>query len=272
MDISKGSPDRFGFEWKKYHTILPIYEEQFLRWSQPLLKENWKGKSFLDVGCGMGRNSFWPLTYGALEGVSIDVDERSLSAAKKLCLKKFKNVTIRNLSAYEIDYKNKFDIVFSIGVIHHLEFPEIALKKMVESAKPNGQVLIWVYGKENNEWITKFLDPLRKLLFSRLPISIVHFLSFFPTVFLWFFLRLGLGKIEYFKLIRSFSFPHLRSIVFDQMLPEIANYWAREQVEELMEKSGLNDIQLTHVNQSSWSAVGTKFSNKESSSKQRSLI
>ena len=76
------------------------------------------------------------------------------------------------------------DIVFSIGVIHHLEFPEKALKKMVKATKPGGKVIIWVYGLENNKWIVYFFNPLRKILFSKLPISITHHLSLYLTYLL----------------------------------------------------------------------------------------
>jgi SAM-dependent methyltransferase len=66
MNDIEGSPDRFGYEWGKYCEILPIYQEQFDRWTSPLInKSEWKEKKFLDVGCGIGRNSYWPLIYGA---------------------------------------------------------------------------------------------------------------------------------------------------------------------------------------------------------------
>jgi len=129
---------------------------------------------------------------------------------------------------------------------------------MVRAAKPKGRVLIWVYGRENNEWIVRFLNPLRKRVFSRLPIRLVHFLSLFPSVALWLALRMGLGKIEYFKLLKTFTFRHMRSIVFDQMLPQIACYLTKEEVKTLMGDAGLDRVKLTWVNEMSWSAVGYK--------------
>ena len=74
-----GSPERFGHSWDIFSEILPIHEEQFLRWTTGLKKEEWSGKQFLDVGCGIGRNSYWPLTYGAAGCLSIDIDERTLA-------------------------------------------------------------------------------------------------------------------------------------------------------------------------------------------------
>jgi hypothetical protein len=75
-------------------------------------------------------------------------------------------------------------------------------------------------------------------------------------------MHLGLGRIEYFRLLRRFQFAHLRSIVFDQMLPRIANYWPRQTVIELLSGAGLHDIETVWVNEMSWTAVGTKPQSK----------
>jgi SAM-dependent methyltransferase len=184
-----GSAERFGYEWDQYPEMRAAYEEQFLRWTPQLSKEDWKGETFLDVGCGMGRNSYWPMKYGAAAGVAIDIDERSLRAAGET-LAEFPAVRVEEGDAYDIRYKDEFDIAFSIGVVQVLEFP-----------------------KQSN---------------------------------------------EYFRLARTFSFSHLRSIVFDQFLPRVAHYWRREEVEAMMKNAGLVDVQLAWVNQISWTAIGAR--------------
>ena len=252
-----GSPDRFGYEWAEYAELRPVYEEQFKRWTSLVKPEDWRGLRFIDVGCGMGRNSHWPMTYGAASGVSIDVDDRSLASARRT-LEKWPGVEVKKMSAYEIAFDGAFDIAFSIGVIHHLEKPLDALKQMTKAVKPGAKVMIWVYGYENNEWIVRYFDPLRKLLFARLPIGLTHFLSLFPTALLWLFLHMGLGRLEYFNLLRQTTFRQLRSIVFDQMLPRIANYWKREEVEQLLRDAGLTDLRVVPVNDMSWTAVGIR--------------
>ena len=189
--IKKGSPDRFGYEWSVYNKILPIYEEQFKRWTTLIFEQEWKDMTLLDVGCGTGRNSLWPIKYGAKKVVAIDVDEGSLNSAREN-LKDFSNAEVKKMSAYDIEYTDHFDISFSI-----------------------------------------------------LPTKFTHFLSLFPTAAIYLLVRMGLGKIEYFRLIRKFSFWHLRSIVFDQML-------------SLMKKTGLKKIEIAQVNDMSWCAVGIK--------------
>jgi hypothetical protein len=129
---------------------------------------------------------------------------------------------------------------------------------MARAVKPGGRVLIWVYGREGNRWLVALLDPLRRALFSRLPIALVHHLSLYPAALLWLALRLGLRPGKYFKLLARFNFAHLRSIVFDQMLPRIAHYWPQETVAELMASAGLGDVRIASVNEMSWSAIGTR--------------
>ena len=255
--VHKGSPERFGFEWGKYSTLKPEYEEQFRRWLPFFKPEDWRSKRFVDVGCGMGRNSYWPMSYGAAGGYAVDLDDNSLAAARRN-LADYPGIEVRKCSGYDLPWTDELDIAFSIGVIHHLEFPERALAAMVRSVKPGGQVAMWVYGRENNGWLLWALNPARKLLFSWLPIVWVHFLSLFPAALLWLLLRAGLSQIEYFRLLRTFSFPHLRSIVFDQMLPRIANYWTRDETIRLLKNAGLQDVEVAWVNQMSWAGRGIK--------------
>src|SRR5262249_38323590 len=119
-DDRKGSPDRFGYEWGTYDEILPEHEEQFCRWTAPLSPAGWRGKDFLDVGCGMGRNSFWPLKYGAASGVAVDIDDRSLASARRN-LRAFPALEVIRASVYDLPFEDRFDVAYAIGVIHHLE-------------------------------------------------------------------------------------------------------------------------------------------------------
>ena len=254
--ISKGSPDRFGYSWDRYADLLPIHEEQFLRWTAQD-KSFWKGVRFLDGGCGIGRNSYWPMTYGALGGVAVDVDDRTLRRAQRN-LEKFSGVEVRKQSIYEISEKDAFDVAFSIGVVHHLADPDAAVGRLTRATKPGGQVLVWLYGRENNGWIIYLFNPARRALFSRLPLRLVHLLSWPLTALLWGALRLGLPPGAYYRLVRRFSFDHLRAIVFDHMIPRIALYYTRAEAEALLARAGLIDIRANWVNENSWSVIGRK--------------
>jgi SAM-dependent methyltransferase len=253
-----GSADRFGYSWNTFRELRPEHEEQFKRWTSLLdPAEDWRCVNFIDVGCGMGRNAYWAMTYGAASGLAIDVDERSLAAARAN-LKASPTVRVANQSIYDLDADGTFDIAFSIGVIHHLTDPDLAIAKMRQAVKPGGRVLIWVYGMENMEFFVKVLNPLRAALFSRMPLGLLRMLAYLPAASLWLLLRLGLNQLGYFRLLRGFSFRHLHAIVFDQMLPRIANYWRRDEVLALMQRAGLVDIDIAWCNEMSWTAIGTR--------------
>jgi len=123
------------------------------------------------------------MSYGAASGVAVDIDERSLAAARRT-LAPYPAMEVMKCSAYELPWTDEFDVTFSIGVIHHLEFPVEALKAMLKATKPAGDVAIW--GRENNGWLLWGLNPARKILFSRMPIAWVHAIALLPTALLCF--------------------------------------------------------------------------------------
>lgn len=252
----KGSKDRFGYEWDKYSEIIKDYEEQFLKWVFPIQPKDFKGKRILDAGCGIGRNSYWPLKYGAKEVVSFDYDPRTVNVAKKN-LSGFKNSKVSFNSIYDIAYKNEFDLAFSIGVIHHLEFPKLAVEKLTQATKKGGKVLIWVYGYESNEWIVRYINPIRKIT-SKLPVSISHAIAYLFSAPLYVYLKVFNPQHKYLQQIRNFKFWHVHSIVFDQLIPKIANYWKKDEALALFNKDSFEKIEAHRVNNNSWTIIGTK--------------
>lgn len=128
------SADRFSYEWVKFHSIDKSYEKQFLGWVTPLKSADFKGKYVLDAGCGIGRNSYWALNFGAKKVIAFDYDRNTIAVAKRNLLQ-FKNAHAEFRSIYEMPYSQQFDITMCIGVLHHLENPHFALKNLVRSTK-----------------------------------------------------------------------------------------------------------------------------------------
>jgi SAM-dependent methyltransferase len=254
------SQDRFGYEWDKYSWVAEDYEGQFRNWTNPLVPEEWKGKKVLDAGCGMGRNSYWPMKWGAASVTSFDFDERSVSRAKET-LKDFPTASVFFKSIYDIEWKDEFDIAFSIGVIHHLKDPKLAVKNLVNALKPGGRLLIWVYGYEGNEWIVRYVDPVRIHVTSRLPLAAVHFLSYFCSVPLYVFVKTFRGPSDYLRQLSTFNFWHIHSIVFDQLIPDVANYWKKEEVAALVDGLSLEEVTVSPPpNNSGWILTAIKRS------------
>ncbi len=253
------SEDRFGYEWSKYSELDPNHEGQFWNWVHPLEAKDFAGKRVLDAGCGMGRNSFWALKAGARELVAFDYNERSLTSARKT-LSQFTNVRIFFKNIHTLDFKEEFDLAFSIGVIHHLENPEEALKGLYKSLLPDGKLAVWVYSKEGYEWVPKYINPIRIHITSRLPLFIMEVLSFIATVPLYIFVKLFSQKNKYYTQLSNFGFRHIwLSIVFDQLIPTVANYWTKDEVAALFIRSGINDFSIYRpANDNGWTIIATK--------------
>lgn len=252
------SEERFGFQWAKYSALDTNYELQFRRWVAPLTSADFQGKSVLDAGCGMGRNSYWALKWGAGKIVAFDYDRRTIEAAKRN-LKDFYNAEVIFKSIYDIDWENEFDLALSIGVIDHLEKPREGIANLVRAIKPGGKLLIWVYSFEGNDWIIKFVNPVRKNITSRLPLPLLHFLSYFCSIPLWLACKVFRGPGKYLEQLSRFKFSHIHCIVFDQLTPRIANYWRRDEALSLLQNQGLTNIQIHRPeNKTGWTVIGTK--------------
>lgn len=252
------SEHRFGFEWDLYSHLNPQYELQFKNWVSPLTPADFKDKTVLDAGCGMGRNSYWALKWGAGRLVAFDYDERTVAVARHN-LKEFPTTEVLFKSIYDIDWNNEFDIAFSIGVIHHLENPQAALANMVRALKPGGTLLIWVYSYEGNAWVPRFIDPIRKALTSKLPVRMVYWLSYGASVPLWLMLKLFGGSTPYLKELSKFKFWHIHGIVFDQLIPIIAHYWKKSEVADMINQLPVRDIRIHQPpNKSGWTVLAIK--------------
>lgn len=249
------STERFGYEWDKYSHLDPNYENQIKNWVYPMNEKDFQDKLVLDAGCGMGRNSYWVLKWGAKELTAFDYDERSVAATKKN-LREFKNTNISFQDINKINWENQFDIAFSIGVIHHLNNPELAITNLYRSLKPNGTLIMWVYSFEGNEWIPKYVDPIRIHLTSKLPLALVHFLSYFASIPLWLLVKIYRGENGYLRQLSKFKLNHIHSIVFDQLIPSVANYWKREEIEKMLEKINIKNFTINQPpNKCGWTII-----------------
>jgi len=249
IDTSK----RFGWEWSRYRRFFPHYERQFKGWIAPLAPAFLRGRDVLDAGCGMGRNSFWAARHGARSVVAVDHAEPALASAREV-LSGVPGTRVERCDLYELGYEEAFDVVFSIGVVHHLEHPRRALERLVRALRPGGTLLVWVYGRDGlGPWVA-FVRALLPAL-RRLPPCVVHTLAYAVSLPIWLGLRLPLRWSGYLGEVREFPFAHLHKIVFDQLLPEIARYYRRDELEALFAGLPLSHVAI-HPNRGySWTVV-----------------
>jgi SAM-dependent methyltransferase len=255
MEVS-GTQHQFGYQWEAYPEIVAQHREQFQRWIAPFREEDFRGKRFLEAGCGMGRNSFWALCAGASSGIALDYDERTVAAARKN-LAAFPNCEVRFQSIYDLAETATVDIAFSIGVIHHLAEPRKAVENLVRALKPGGTLILWLYAREGNEIYLSVIDPLRKYVTSRLPQFVTRWIATCMTIGLKLYLAFP-HKRPYESMLRKHSFRQLELIVLDQLIPSIAYYWTAEDVHRLVAGLPLANNVLSYTNGMSWTLVSTR--------------
>jgi asparagine synthase (glutamine-hydrolysing) len=247
---------RFGFAWDRYRELLPDYEAQFAGWLAPFRPEDLAGRDVLDAGCGMGRNAFFAAKHGARAVLAVDQAALAVDAAREL-LAGVPGVRVERASLYDLTARRAFDVVFSIGVIHHLEHPRAAVEKLLEALRPDGTLIVWLYAYEGNERWVRVFQRIHPLL-RRLPVRAVHALAHAVALPVYAWLRLPLRRREYVAQIARYPLRHLRSIVFDQLLPEIAHYYRREEVEALFAGLDLAKLEIHHNRGYSWTVVGRR--------------
>jgi 2-polyprenyl-3-methyl-5-hydroxy-6-metoxy-1,4-benzoquinol methylase len=250
----RGSPDRFGYEWSNYSAILPESKGQLERWLGPITLDSFRGKSVMDVGCGMGRNPYWYLQAGAASLLGVDMDDGSLEAARRN-LAGFANARVEKRSAHDLapETVGTFDRVTCIGVLHHLADPENALQKMWSCVAPGGQLILWCYAREGNRIMLPAIQALRAVG-SKAPIGVTHAIAKAVAMLAWPAIQALPWRTDYYRRLRTLSFGNVESIIFDQMLPRIANYWTRQDMERLTAALAGGDPRIEFVQGNSWHA------------------
>ena len=163
----------FGFQWHRYqktqldHDEVRESERHFLM-KTALRPEELKGKLVLDVGCGMGRFAEVATRWGA-RVVGVD-----LSAAAEVAAK---NLASRDFVAFQADVfslpfaAETFDVIYSVGVLHHTPDCEAAVKALDKYLKPGGILAVWLYSGYN-KWY-RFSDFWRRYT-SRMKPQTLH--------------------------------------------------------------------------------------------------
>jgi len=257
---------RFAEEWTRWNELRAYYEAQFLGWIAPVSGDDFRGKLVLEGGCGKGRHTSVIAGFGAAAVVAIDLGQAAHVAFRNTRHLPNAHVVIGDLLRPPV--RPVFDLGVSVGVIHHLPEPAAGFRSLASRVRHGGKVSIWVYGHENNEWIPRYVDPVRTAVTARLPPATLRALSAVPAAALWAAIKTVYrnevpdsirGKLpyaEYFGSMGKFPFDEIHSIVFDQLVTPVAYYLRGDEVRDWF-REGFSASAVRWHNNYSWSAVGT---------------
>ena len=86
------------------------------------------GKTVLDIGCNAGFYSMEMKRRGAAQVVGVDFDQDYLTQARFAAEVEGLDIEFSQLSVYDVAaLRQRFDVVFFIGVLYHLRHPLLAL-------------------------------------------------------------------------------------------------------------------------------------------------
>jgi len=273
-EAKKATAAAFGYEWTHYAELTAADREEFLDWIKPLNPSDFVGRTVLDLGCGKGRHIFLSAQFQAREVIGIDLSDAVESAFQNT--RHLPNVHVVQADAYNLPFADSFDLAYSIGVLHHLPDPKSGFLNMNKYVRPGGRVAIWVYGKEGNQWIENFVDPIRIHVTSKLPKLVTQCISFVLSLPLFLALKLVYGPVhripsllwlkkrlpysEYLAAISGYSFAENFWNVFDHLVAPTAFYHRREEVEDWFMTANIMQVEITQRNNNSWRATGLKAS------------
>lgn len=173
--------ESFSWEWNKHAKTLvdsmtktSLSHDMFTE-RTGLKTQDVVGKLILDAGCGTGRFLEVVNEMGG-HGVGIDLSY-SVNEAQELL--KDKSYIVQG-DLMHLPFKpNSFDIVFSIGVLHHTPNARQAFSNLAKLVKPGGVLSVWVYS--NDGWKLKVYNAMSSLyrqVTTRLPSKVLYRLCY----------------------------------------------------------------------------------------------
>jgi SAM-dependent methyltransferase len=260
----------FGWQWTHFTQEDTRYAEQFLGWIQPVTPDFFRDKVVLEGGCGKGRHTQLAASWGARDVVGIDLSagvETAFAATRDMS-----NVHILQADIYNLPLGRSFDYAFSVGVLHHLPQPKEGFVSLASKVKPGGHISGWVYGSENNEWITRWVNPVREKLTSKMDRRVLLQLSKIPAVSVYLATKLIYGPLnrsragvsvanhlfynDYFKAIAPFGWREQHTIVFDHLVAPTAFYLSRGEFETWWRDIHAKEVAIAWHNKNSWCGFG----------------
>ncbi len=238
-------------------------EEQFLfcDWIYPYRLEDFRGKNVLECGCGGGQHTAFIAPY-AKRIIAVDLNTIDIAKERN---KQFDHVSYIESDIAEMDLGEQFDIIFSVGVVHHTLNPEKTVENLKRHLAKNGTIILWVYSREGNFLARCVIEPIRKNFLKNISrkslLGISRFLTFLlylPVYTIYLFPLTFLPYYEYFKNFRKLSFERNTLNVFDKLNAPDVDFISKERVQKWFNEDEYERIHISPYRNVSWRVSAKK--------------
>lgn len=254
----------FGDQWTRHTENRAYYagSELFADIIHPFLSPaDVAGKKCADIGSGTGRIVLMMLNAGASHVTAIE-PSAAFEVLKRNVTEAGDRVSALNVRGDEIPAAD-FDVILSIGVLHHIPEPKPVVDAAFKALRPGGKMLIWLYGSEGSAAYRSIFLPVRAIT-KRLPIAVNEALAacLYPIVLAYAALTRAAPAMplaDYLKnVFMRFGPEERRLVILDQINPQYAKYYTRAEAAALLENSGFRNVDLFHRHEYSWTVVGER--------------
>jgi SAM-dependent methyltransferase len=238
----------FSYEWQRFQrTQLDSFTGRHdtrdrLQASLNFPLAELRGKRVLDAGCGMGR--FAEIVH-AHHGEYIGLDYSFAVDAAHENVGRLPGVHLVQADIFRLPFAdNTFDLVMSLGVLHHTPDPRRAFASLPRVLKPGGRLTITVYDAGNKVYVLN--SRFWRRFSTRLPTRVLHLLSYAaaPLYYLWTLPVVGwlLRSVAFISLERDWRWRVLDT--FDWYSPRYQSWHTHHEVFGWFKENGLEQVEV----------------------------
>ncbi len=256
------SPSANQAAWLYQWSALEDKSEMLFReWIHPFRLEDFRGKTVLDGGCGGGAHLRMVAAHAA-EVVGVDLTCADLAAERTRDLP---SVSVQSGDLATLDLGRQFDVVYSVGVLHHTDDPGQCFRNLARHVKPGGRMIVWVYAHEGNFWNRALVEPLKRWVYGGWPRGLLMALAYALTALLYlpiytvYLLPLRfLPYYDYFGNFRRLPFRRNLLNVFDKLNAPQTVFIRQEEVRSWFARD-FEDIHVSPYVGVSWRGSGVRI-------------
>jgi SAM-dependent methyltransferase len=248
--------ESFGLQWRTFSRVQLdngrlADSERRLRAETGLHPADIEGKLVLEAGCGMGR--FLDVVSRDRAALAVGVDLSTAVDAAAANLGQRANVLITQGDIFRLPFKPaSFDVVYSIGVLHHTPSAERAFKTLVGLVKPGGTIAISVYAAVMKPGVPWALNLFRRrawrVVTRRVPRKLMLWWSQYAVPVFWVIDKIPvLRYVRYlFPVLIYKNYPLEWSVLdtFDTYATELESRHRPKEVFRWFREMGLTEIDL----------------------------